>query len=210
MTDTPSVTVVIMGDHLPWPEDGPVPETGPFDPGAIHHEGTRRDCVIRRISSLGATLGIDLCPTLGDRAAIELATGQRPAGRIAWTASRQVGVRFDDSIDVIALLNRKLLSQDRERRAMPRVEVRAPVQIKSGEHFWHSTLRNISAHGLQLEGDELPALGAYVTPFIEGLNVPSGEVVWKRDGLVGIEVLEELSWTSIIPWIRAIAKKSAN
>src|SRR6185295_11402855 len=132
MADAPSVTVVVMGDHLPWPEDVPVPETGPFDPAAIHHGGTRRDCVIRRISSLGATLGIDLSPTLGDRAAVELATGQRPAGKVAWTSRRQVGVRFDDSIDVIALLNRKLVSQDRERRTMPRVEIRAPVQVKSG------------------------------------------------------------------------------
>ncbi|WP_028970112.1 PilZ domain-containing protein [Sphingomonas sp. URHD0057] len=210
MTDAASITVVVMGDLLPWPEDERVPDAGPFDPAAIHHCGTRRECVIRRISSLGVTVGSDLVPTLGDRVAVELATGQRPAGKIAWTGARQLGVCFEDSIDVIALLNRKLISQDRERRTMPRVEVRAPVQVKSGEHFWYATLRNISANGLQLEGNELPALGAYVTPFIEGLNVPSGEVVWKRDGRVGIEVMEQLSWTSIIPWIRATVKKSAN
>ena len=210
MTEAASITVVVMGDHLPWPEDVPVAETGPFDPAAIHHCGTRRDCVIRRISSLGVTVGTELLPTLGDRVAVELATGQRPVGRIAWANSRQIGVRFDDSIDMIALLNRKLVSQDRERRTMPRIEIRCPVQVKSGEHFWHATLCNISAHGLQLEGDELPAVGAYVTPFIDGLNVPSGEVVWKRDRRVGIEVIEELSWTSIIPWIRTIVKKSAN
>lgn len=67
-------------------------------------------------------------------------------------------------------------------------------------------LRNISSRGLQLEGDELPAAGTFVSVFVDGLNMPSGEVVWRRDKLAGIEVIEELSWTSIIPWVRKIVK----
>ena len=211
MTDARSVTVVVVGDHLPWPDDSSgVPDSGPFDEAAIHHSGIRRDCVIRRISALGATIGSDLTPALGDRVAVELATGQRPGGKIAWSGNRQLGVRFDDAIDVIALLNRKLVSQARDRRAMPRVEVRCPVHVKASGNFWVATLRNISANGLQIEGDELPAIGAYITLFIDGLNIPSGEVVWKRGRLAGIEVVEELSWTSIIPWIRATLKNNAN
>ena len=63
-------------------------------------------------------------------------------------------------------------------------------------------VRNISARGLQLEGDELPAIGTFVSVFVEGLNMPAGEVIWRHDSLAGIEVFEELSWTSIIPWVR--------
>jgi hypothetical protein len=211
MTDARSVTVVVMGDRLPWPDESSgVPDSGPFDEAAIHYSGNRRDCVIRRISALGATIGSDLHPALGDRVAVELATGQRPAGKVAWSSNRELGVRFEDAIDVIALLNRKLVSQSRDRRTMPRVEVRCPVHVKAGGNFWVATLRNISANGLQLEGDDLPAIGVYVTLFIEGLNIPSGEVVWKRGRLAGIEVIEELSWTSIIPWIRATVKNGAN
>jgi len=211
MTEARSVTVVVMGDHLPWPEDAcGIADTGPFDEAAIHHSGNRRECVIRRISALGATIGSDLRPALGDRVAVELITGQRPAGKVAWSNNRELGVRFDDSVDVIALLNRKLISQTRDRRAMPRVEVRCPVHIKASGNFWVATLRNISANGLQIEGDELPAIGAYVTLFIDGLNIPSGEVMWKRGRLAGIEVIEELSWASIIPWVRTMVKQGAN
>ena len=64
-------------------------------------------------------------PALGDRVAVELATGQRAAGKIAWSDRGELGVRFEESIDVIALLNRKLVSQTPERRTMPRLEVRA-------------------------------------------------------------------------------------
>src|SRR6476660_1889308 len=83
----------------------------PFDESAIHHSGVRHQCEIRKISALGATVASSLVPALGDKVLIELATGQRPAGKIAWSDAGELGVRFDDSIDVIALLNRKLVSQ---------------------------------------------------------------------------------------------------
>jgi hypothetical protein len=211
MTDAPSVTTVVLGDHLPWPEDSwPGDDKGPFDSGAIIISGSRRACSIRKISTLGASVISDLEPALGDRASIELATGQRAAGRIAWAARNALGVRFDDSIDVIALLNRKLVSQTRERRTMPRIEVRAPVHLKCGGQFFLAMLRNISARGLQIEGDELPAIGTYVSVLIEGLNIPPGEVVWKREKLAGIEVTQALSWTSIIPWVRGLVRLGAN
>lgn len=211
MTDAPSVTTFVMGDRLPWPDDAPASlERGPFDQAVIYHSGQRQDCEIHKISALGVTIGSELTPALGDRASVELATGQRAVGKIAWTDRDQLGIRFDESVDVIALLNRKLVSQTRDRRTMPRLEVRCPVHLKCGEHFRLAMLRNISARGLQIEGDDLPAIGTYVSAFVEGLNMPPGEIIWQRGRLAGIEVFEELSWTSIIPWVRALVKQSTN
>jgi hypothetical protein len=210
-TEASSVTTFVVGDRLPWPDDVSASlERGPFDEAAIHHCGTRQGCVIRKISALGATVGTDLAPALGAYVAVELATGQRAPGRIAWTRRGEIGVRFDDSIDVIALLNRNLVSQTPDRRTMPRLEIRCTAHVKSGEHYRPATLRNISARGLQLEGDELPAIGTYVSVFVEGLNIPPGEVIWKRDNLAGVEVFEEMSWTSIIPWVRNIIRLSSH
>jgi len=211
MTDASSVTTVVLGDRLPWPDDAwTTEEKGPFDEGAIYISGARQACSIRKISALGVTISSDIVPALGERASVELATGQRAAGKVAWTGRNELGVRFDESIDVVALLNRKLVSQTRERRTMPRLEVRSPVHIKSGGQFWVATLRNISARGLQIEGNDLPAMGAYVSPFVDGLIIPAGEVIWKRGNLAGIEGMEELSWTSIIPWVRGLAKQGAH
>ena len=208
MTDAPSVTTFVVGDRLPWPDEGPpLDGKGPFDVGAIHHSGSRLECAIRKISALGVTVASDLAPALGDSVAIELANGQRAPGRVAWTGRDELGVRFDDSVDVMALLNRKLVSQTPERRTMPRLEVRSAVHLKFGGQLWPATLRNISSQGLQIEGDELPALGTYVSVFVQGLSVPAGEVVWRRGNLAGIELFEELSWTSIIPWVREMLKR---
>jgi hypothetical protein len=211
MTEAGSVTTVVVGDHLPWPDDLSVmQEKGTFDPAVLHQGTTRTECVIRKISSLGATIASPLTPALGEKVAVELTTGQRAAGKVAWAARGELGVRFDDNIDVIALLNRKLVSQTRERRTVPRLEVRCPVHLKCGEHFATATLRNISARGLQVQGADLPSTGTYVSLFVAGLNIPSGEVIWRSGELAGIEIFEELSWSSLIPWVRGLVKSGLN
>jgi hypothetical protein len=91
---------------------------------------------------------------------------------------------------------------------MPRLEVRCLAHIKCGEHFWPAMLRNISSGGLQLEGNQMPVVGTYVSVFVEGLNIPAGDVIWSRENLAGVELFEELSWTSIIPWVRGVVRKS--
>jgi hypothetical protein len=211
MTEAASATTFVVGDRLPWPDDPSASdERGPLDEAAIFITGSRRPCSIRKISALGVAVSSDLTPALGERVAVELATGQRPTGKIAWTGRGELGVRFDDQVDMAALLNRKLVSLTPERRTMPRVEVRAPAYVKWSQSLSLAALRNISAQGLQLEGEELPPIGTYVSVFVEGLNIPAGEVVWRRDTLAGIKVFEELSWTSIIPWIRQMIRKGAD
>src|SRR5690349_23977896 len=106
MADAASVTTIVVGDCLPWPDEGPsMHERGPLDESAMFHGGARCKCTIRKISSLGVTVESDLLPALGERVAVELATGQRAGGRIAWADRGELGVRFDDQIDIIALLN---------------------------------------------------------------------------------------------------------
>jgi hypothetical protein len=201
----------VVGECLPWPEDpAALCEKGPFDAAAIYHSGIRRECEIRKISCLGVTIRTDLATALGERVSVELATGQRAPGKIAWTKHGELGVRFEDSIDVIALLNRKLVSQMPERRTMPRLEVRCPAHVKCGQNFSPAVLRNISTGGLQLEGNFLPPVGTYVSLFVEGLNMPAGEIVWRQNNLAGVELLEEMSWTSLIPWVRNVVRKDAS
>jgi hypothetical protein len=184
-------------------------EHGPFEAGVIHDSGSRQDCSIRRISALGATLRGKLRKAAGDEIAVELATGHRHAATIEWVDGGEIGVRFTQPVDVLALINRKLVSQTAERRAMPRVEIRCSAFVKKGEDFLPVMVRNISAGGLQVEGEALPPQGTFVSIFIDGLIVPPGEIAWRKGKLAGIELLEELSWSSIMPWIREQVRAGA-
>lgn len=211
MAGTSSVTTFIVGERLPWPDDAPPPAAlGPFDAGAIYDASSRQDCFIRKISALGATVRAAVAKAPGDPVAIELGTGQRPAGKIEWVRGGEAGVSFNQPVDLLALINRSLINQPAERRKMPRVELRCPVHIKSGGSFDRVTMRNISANGLQIEGEDLPAMGTFVSLFVDGLVVPPGEIVWRKDNLAGIELFEEMSWTSIVPWIREIMRKGVH
>lgn len=210
MANRPSVTTFVMGDLLPWTDDVSVRGAdGPLDATVIHSSGTKLDCSIRRISALGATLrGRKLTPA-GQELAIELATGHRPTAVVEWVDGEEAGIKFRQPIDMLALINRTLVNQPIERRLMPRVELRCMVSVKCGENFVPAVLRNISSRGLQLEGEILPLAGAYIAVQIDGLVVPPGEVVWRKDNLAGIELFEELNWTSLMPWIREAARPAS-
>ena len=205
-----SVTTFVMAARLPWPDPSLAADAlGLLDPVAVFAGGERRDCTIRNISPLGTILRGAMRHSPGDAIAIELATGQRPAGTIEWVAGGESGVRFDQPIDMLALLNRTLISQPGERRTMPRVELRCQVGMKWGASLAAATLRNISARGLQVEGDDLPPRDTFVSLFIDGLVVPAGEVVWRKGNLAGIELMEELRWSSLMPWVREVGRRGA-
>ena len=200
-----------MEERLPWPDDGPAADLdGPFEAGVIHDAGQRRECSIRKISALGATLRGEVTSAPGEEITVELATGQRQQGTIDWVRGGEAGIKFKQPVDVLALINRNLISQPAERRTMPRVELRCGLHVKWGANLSPAIMRNISARGLQIEGDALPPRGTFVCVFIDGLNVPSGEVVWRKGDLAGIELFEELSWSSIIPWIRELGRRAAH
>ena len=204
-----SVTTFVMSAQLPWPDDAPPADAlGSLDPIALYEAGQPRQCVIRKISALGATIRGAVSKVAGDEVSVELATGQRPAGTIAWVAGGEAGIRFKHPIDMLALLNRKLVDQPGERRTIPRVELRCGVGLKWGSNLATATLRNISARGLQVEGEDLPPRDSFVSLFIDGLIVPAGEVVWRKGNLAGIELMDELSWSSIMPWIREVGRRA--
>jgi hypothetical protein len=81
--------------------------------------------------------------------------------------------------------------------------------VKWGGSVCEAVLRNISARGMQVEAGGLPPRGTYVSIQIDGLNVPSGEVMWRKDNVAGIQLIEELSWTSLMPWIRKVSSRGA-
>jgi len=210
MAEAQSVTTFVVGARLPWPDDsGLADDKGPFEEGVIHDSGFRQTCSIRKISPLGATIRTKVQPAPGEEIIVELPSGQRATARVDWVKDGESGILFGKPVDVLALINRTLISQPAERRAMPRVEIRCGAYLKRGEDFLPATIRNISAAGLQLEGASLPPVGSYVSLFVEGLKVPPGEVAWRKDNLAGVELLEELSWSSIMPWIRDLVRSQA-
>lgn len=205
-----SMTTYVVGDRLPWPDDDVARLGNPeFESAALIGPGGKRQCAIHKLSQSGVTVSGDSLGGAGERATLELATGQRCAARIEWARGREMGLAFDEPLDIVALINRNLVAQPAERRTMPRIELRVPAHLKWGEHFEAVLTRNVSARGMQVEGAHLPPVGTYVAPFLEGLSLPPCDVAWRRDKLAGLEFFEELSWASIIPWVKAVSRSAS-
>lgn len=180
MTEALSSTVFVIDGKLPWPGPaGSYEAGGSFDPALLYDGRRRCPCTVSRISALGVTVRGAGPASGGQEVSIELANSLRPRARVEWTSDDEAGIRFERPVDVLALVNRNLVNQPAERRAMPRLEVSRPAYIKWGGNLVPATLRNISARGLQIEGQILPARRTFVSTFIDDL------VVFPRRG--GVE-----------------------
>lgn len=207
--DEAPVTTYVIDRNVPWPEDvAGTTQRGVFEAGAILDGAARHDCAIRKIAPQGATLRTAFRALPGSAFAVELGNGQRRSAQVEWARGGELGVAFAEPIDIVALINRNLVSQPAERRRMPRVELRRPLHVKWCEHLEPAVSRNISSFGMQVEGVDLPPVGTLASLFVEGINLPPAEVVWRQGALAGFEFFEEVRWASIIAWVREVGRRT--
>lgn len=201
-------TCYVVDPGLPWSEEGLDPADGAFEPVTLLAGAGRYRCELRRIAAGGAVLRTEARTPAGEIGSIELASGQKRSGRVERSGPGGLAFAFDEPLDIVALINRNLVSQPAERRSMPRVELRAPIHVKWAEHLAAATVRNLSSAGIQVEGDELPPQGTLTSLYLDGIILPPAEAVWRRAGLAGFEFFEELGWSSLIAWVRDRSRTS--
>ncbi len=174
-----------------------------LQPGALVAGSIRQLCQIRKISSGGAVLHVDLPVEEGRRLELELETGEHLEGLVAWSRDFELGLQFDAPIDVLPILARNLVSQPGERRRMPRVEVFCPALLEAGGKIELVTTRDIAQGGIKVETPFALAPEERVTVTPEGLRPLEGVVRWARERIAGIAFQPELSWQELMPWLRA-------
>ena len=193
----------LSGDVPPveLPEEDADPSV--LQPGALVSGSIRQVCLIRKICSGGAVLHADIPVVEGRRLELELETGEHLDGRIVWQRGSELGLRFDEAIDVLPILARNLVNQPGERRRMPRVEVACPARLETGSRNLLVTVRDISQGGARLEAPFPidPDSPAVLTP--EGLTPLAGRIIWVDGCTAGIAFEPELDWQSLMPWLRA-------
>ena len=174
-----------------------------LQPGSVVVGSIRQVCLIRKISAGGAVLHADLPVEEGRRLELELDTGEHLDGSIAWRRGSELGLRFDEPVDVLTILARNLVSQPGERRRMPRVEVFCQARLDLESRSVLVTVRDVAQGGAKIEGpfdlntDETVML----TP--EGLRPITGAVRWVAGNVAGLIFDPELEWQELMPWFRA-------
>jgi hypothetical protein len=180
-----------------------------FDAAFLVSDCERFPCSLERLSSAGATLQLGARLAADEPMRLEMASGQSVAGKVDWCADGEAGFVFDEPIDIISTLARTLASLPAERRAMPRVEIRQLVSIRSGGKVEHARTRNMSQGGVGIDTSLELAVDDSVQLTFDALRPLDGTVRWAQDGQAGIAFDEGLGWQTLMPWFRHIQRSSA-
>ncbi|WP_029934980.1 PilZ domain-containing protein [Sphingomonas sp. UNC305MFCol5.2] len=177
-----------------------------FDAAFLVSDCERFPCSLERLSSAGATLQLGAQLAKDEPMHLEMASGQSVAGKVDWCAEGEAGFVFDEPVDIISTLARTLASLPAERRAMPRVEIRQLVSIRSGNKVEHARTRNISQGGVGIDTKLELAVGDSVQLTFDALRPLDGTVRWTQDGQAGIAFDEGLGWQTLMPWFRHLQR----
>jgi hypothetical protein len=164
-------------------------------------EGRRELCLIKNISAGGAMLRLySGSIELGQPLTVELKCGQPLTGSVAWVRDPNVGLAFDQPIDVIAMLSQ---SEDGPRPRMPRIETSSFCTLREGANVVRARACDISQGGIKVETSSSFGRNAEVVVSLPGLPPQPGVVRWTVDGYAGVTFNRLLPLPLLIEWLKA-------
>lgn len=196
-------TLYSLSGELPQPDDRREGERHLtlFRVGTMLVGDRRELCLIKNISAGGAMLrlytgGIEL----GCSLTVELKCGQPLKGTVAWVREPNVGLEFDQPVDVLNMLSQ---NEDGPRPRMPRIETSAFVTIREGASIFRGRACDISQGGVKIESPVIFARNAEVVVTLPGLPPQPGVVRWTDEGFAGITFNRLLSLPDLIEWLQS-------
>jgi len=151
--------------------------------GALTVHGRRELCLIRNISAGGMMIRPYSPITVGTRVSVELKQGDSVSGLAQWSDSGMVGVVFDGTIDVVALLT---ASGGKPQPRMPRIELDCSALIRHDGDVLRVDVVNISQGGICVNSRDRLDLNADVVVTLNGLHAAAGVVKWRDGDYYGV------------------------
>ena len=161
----------------------------------------RELCLIRNISAGGLMAHVYSRHLPGEPAAIELKGNQPIPGKVKWVEESNIGIEFEDQIDVAEMLSSQALLDNGWTPRMPRVEVDRLATVRCGARLYGVNTRDISQGGVKVETDEPLELGAQVVITLDRLRPLQGVVRWCGEGLAGIAFHQTIPFGELMGWL---------
>lgn len=139
-------------------------------------------CVMRDVSSSGASAKLFHRLPTGNRFVLELQSGQCYEMERVWERELEAGFTFSSNVDVAQVVS--------EIGAFPkrglRLALSFPVTLTSGVRRGRALVENISQQGARIECDELLALDQSLRLESHGLRETRAKVRWRRGEHYGV------------------------
>jgi hypothetical protein len=171
--------------------------------GALVGRDGRELCLIRNISVGGLMAHVYSPHKEGDPVAVELKSNQQIPGRILWVDDSNVGIAFDEPIDVAEMLTDQRALDNGWQPRPPRVEVDRLATLRVGARIYGVNTRDISQGGVKIETDQSFEAGDAVVLNLDNFRPLHGVVRWSHDGNAGIAFNQVIPFHELIAWLRA-------
>lgn len=170
--------------------------------GLLIVDDRRELCLIRNISAGGLMVHAYSHFTIGQRAAIEFKTDTPTWGEVTWIEGSNIGIEFDEPVDVEEILANQSPQEGSWRPRLPRVEIDRMGTIRDGAHTYGISTRNISQGGIRLEIDQPIEAGSDVVLTLDRFRPIQGVVRWYQEGACGVSFNQVIPFRELIDWIR--------
>ena len=172
-----------------------------FRVGSITIGDRRELCLIKNISAGGMMIRA-YCPIpQGTALSIELKSGQPVAGTVSWTRDHNVGVAFDEPIDVIEILS---ASAEGPTPRMPRVEVDCFATVRDGANVYRLRVCDISQGGVKVQGDPQLDHGCDLLVSLAGLEPQPAALRWRQDNHIGLSFNRLIPLAQLVGWLQEV------
>jgi hypothetical protein len=195
-------TLYSFADCVPAPPDSRADERHLtlFRVGALVVGDRRELCLIKNVSASGMMIRTYSSMSEGGAVAVELKQGQLVRGLVRWVRDHNVGIAFDERIDVVELLSS---SMEGPRPRMPRVEISCTASARQGSALSSLKVQDISQGGVKAEASRALDVGEEVVVTLPGLPPLQGIVRWQEGAFHGISFNRLLALSELVEWLHA-------
>lgn len=170
--------------------------------GILIVDGRRELCLVRNISAGGLLAHVYTPLEEGRRVTVELKSNQPIAGSIVWVRDANIGIAFDEPVDIAALLANPPVLENGWRPRLPRVEIDRMATLRSGARTHWAQARDISQGGIKLDMERPLPPGAEVVVTPEHLRPLAGTVRWHDGHACGIAFNALIPFDELIAWLK--------
>ena len=169
--------------------------------GVLKQKGRTSFCMVKNISTTGVQLKTYAAPILHAKATLSVADEQPVSGRIAWIKGDTAGISLDRELDSETLLRVQQKLRPDKRRSIPRIDVEASAQLRTGGRILRATVLDISSLGARLRADTKLHLVDRVLVEFADLPSISAHVRWVHDGEIGVALDTPIPMQIIAQWL---------
>jgi hypothetical protein len=170
--------------------------------GALIGPEGRELCLIRNISAGGLMAHVYSRHVEGETVAVELKGNQQTKGKVLWVSESNIGIQFDEPIDVAEILSNQAVLDNGWRPRLPRIEVDRLATLRCGAKLFGVNTRDISQGGVKIECDQPLEVGRDVVLTIERFRPLQATVRWCEGGLAGLSFNQLIPFPELMTWLK--------